>query len=180
MLFLHRKGHPAEVTLLVFKFEQHPGASVLHEFQPPAAVGLLVAVFHPLTRDHVRHLALKQGSRGIAPQRGVALAGLNDRAPKHIQKEHNADHQPDGAPAAAELRLVVDQERDHSTDGGDHQALQHLLGVAEGKAELIAGGNGGDQPLQFTGAEGNEHGVAFRSGAQGRTQGCRGCPPCAP
>ena len=64
MLFLHRKGHPAEVTLLVFKFEQHPGASVLHEFQPPAAVGLLVAIFHPFTRDHIRHLALKQGSRG--------------------------------------------------------------------------------------------------------------------
>ena len=63
--------------------------------------------------------------------------------------------------------------------GNPQEVLQRLLGVAEGKAELVAGGNGGDQPLQFTGAEGNEHGVAFRSAAQGRTQGCRGCPPCA-
>ena len=179
MLFLHRKGHPAEIPLLVFEFEQHPGASVLHEFQSPAAVGLLVAVFHPLSRDHVRYLAFKQGSSGVAPQRGVALAGLNDRAPKHVEEEHNADHQPDGAPAAAQLRLVVNQERDHPADGGDHQALQHLLRVAEGNAELGAGSDSRDEPLQFAGTERNKHGVAFRSGAQGHTQGCRGCPPCA-
>ena len=64
MLFLHRKGHPAEVTLLVFKFEQHPGASVLHEFQPPAAALFEGEVADVITRERVENRHEQTDSRG--------------------------------------------------------------------------------------------------------------------
>ena len=179
MFFVHRKSHPTEVTLLVLEFKKHPGASVLHKFKPAAAIGLFVAVLDALSGDHVCHLSFEEGCRRIATQGGIALTCLKDRSPEHVKQKHHACHQPEGAPAAGHLALT-DQQGDHPADGGDHQALQHLLGLAEGDAELVAGCNGWNQALQFTGAEGNEHGVALRSDARGHKQGCSGSPLCAP